>query len=298
MRTGRGLIPQVVDLGTRTFWRLTGRPVDLDGTHAWLAGPTSVTSDVGDAWVRAEASRLGAAVRAPSPDAGLLADMSLLDGPGFSAADLHPTVRDFYEHTSRWRMEAVARWSPLFWPAGALVTGFFGRRVQQLALPTRRSDASGGIDSIITTVVDDDASQLFAAWLRRLRATGDVVFSGSYSPRTLPGADRRSVHAVFPLESGNVQVFLHPRVDAGALVLDSPAGTFGDDGAYVVVAQRGRSYAARVPLHETFRVHVDADGVLRAEHVLRLWRARIVRLDYRMAPVDDAATSPTATATA
>jgi len=48
-----------LDRVTRTFWRLTGRPVDLDETG------------------------------------GLLADLSCLDGPGFSAADLRPEVRHF-----------------------------------------------------------------------------------------------------------------------------------------------------------------------------------------------------------
>jgi len=31
--------------------------------------------------------------------------MAVLDGPDFRAADLHPVVRDFYEHTGSWRME-------------------------------------------------------------------------------------------------------------------------------------------------------------------------------------------------
>lgn len=282
MRPGRGLIPRTADLATRKYWRLTGRPVDLDGDHAWLAGPTSAGPDVGDAWVRAEAERLRGSVVAPAPDTGLLEDMSVLDGPGFTAADLHPLVRDFYEHTSRWRMSATSRWSPLFWPAGALIGHLFGRRVQQLALPTRRSDTADGIDSVISPVVDDGGTRLFAVWLRRLRASGDVVFSGSYSPRLLPGNDRPSIHAAFPLESGNVQVFLRPRAEGGALVLDSPSGGFGDDGAYVVVLDGGRTFAARVPLHERFRVHVDDRGALRAAHELRLWRSPVVRLDYAM----------------
>ena len=47
------------------------------------------------------------------------------------------------------------------------------------------------------------------------------------------------MHVTFPLESGNVQVFLRPEVRPdGSLVLESPRGSFGEDGAYVVVACR------------------------------------------------------------
>ena len=38
----------------------------------------------------------------------------------------------------------------------------------------------------------------------------------------------------------------------------SPPGDFGDDGTYVVVRSgNGRTYAARVPIHERFHVYLD-----------------------------------------
>ncbi|GAB3256555.1 hypothetical protein [Kineosporia babensis] len=122
-----------------------------------------------------------------------------------------------------------------------------------------------------------------AAWLRTLKATGEWVFSGAYSARRLPGADRSSVHVTFPLESGNVQVFLRPRVlPGGALELASPSGRFGSDGAYVTVSENGQAHAARVPLHETFRVFVDDEGTLRTDHHLKLWSASVLRLHYKL----------------
>ena len=92
------------------------------------------------------------------------------------------------------------------------------------------------------------------------------------------------MHVAFPLESGNVQVFLRPTVtDDGGLVLESPPGRFGEDGAYVVVRDR-RDYAARVPLHETFHVYVDGSGVLRTDHEIRFRRWWAMRLHYRLDP--------------
>jgi hypothetical protein len=278
-------VSHVLDLATRKFWRLTGRPVDLRGAEAWLRAPVSRSSTVADGWPAAEAAFHGGTVDDGDPRAGLLPAVTALDGPGFSAAALRPEIRDFYEHTAAWRMDVWTGWSPLFWPAGELVARLFGRRVEQLALPMRPLDVAHGMDSRVTVIRDRSGAQVSAAWLRTLRSTGRYVFSGCYSVRTLPGADRPSVHVAFPLESGNVQVFLRPAVGAaGSLVLESPAGRFGRDGAYVVVHDGGRAHAARVPLHETFQLFVDDDGVLRTDHELRLRDAWMTRLHYRMEP--------------
>ncbi|MBO0610732.1 hypothetical protein [Myceligenerans salitolerans] len=275
--------PHGLDLATRKFWRLVGHPVDLAGAESWLRAPVSDSPTVADGWPAAEAAHHGGTADDGDPDAGLLAAVAALDGPGFDASVLRPEIRDFYEHTSAWRMDVWTGWSPPFWPAGELIARLFGRRVEQLALPMRPLDVAHGMDSRITVIRDRSGAQVSAAWLRTLRSTGRYVFSGCYTTRLLPGADRPSIHVAFPLESGNVQVFLRPRARGdGSLVLESPPGRFGQDGAYVVVRDGGRDHAARVPLHETFHVYADADGVLRTDHELRLGRAWVVRLHYRL----------------
>jgi hypothetical protein len=279
------LMPRL-DRVTRAFWRAVGRPVDLAGEHAWLDAPMHAGPVVGDAWLADAAASYGGRVVDGDPDAGLLADLAGLDGPGFRAADLRPEVRDFYERTGRWRMEVWTQWTPVFQPGGEAVSRLFGRRVQQLALPTRPLDVAHGMDSRVAVLTDAAGDQRAAAWIRSLRSTGEYVYSGCYSSRLLPGSDRPSVHVTFPLEEGNVQVFLRPRVlPGGDLELSSPSGAFGSDGAYVVVRVGGRVHAARAPIHETFTVYVDRDGVLRTDHDLRLWAATAVRLHYKLEPL-------------
>lgn len=274
-----------LDLATRVFWRAVGRPVDLAGAELWLDAPMHSGEHVGDNWLPAAAAVRGGALREQDDHAGLLDDMGQLDGPGFRAADLRPEIRSFYEHTTRWRMEVWTQWNAVFQPGGEVISRLFGQRVQQLALPTRPLDVAHGMDSRVVPILGRDGRQQAAAWLRTLRSTGKYVYSGCYATRLLPGSRQPSVHVTFPLESGNVQVFLRPRaLPGGALELSSPAGSFGQDGAYVVVEVGGRTHAARAPIHETFRVYVDDEQVLRTDHVLRLWSLPVVRLHYKLIP--------------
>lgn len=275
----------LLDRSTRVGWRVLGRPVDLDGEHAWLRAPESSTSEVADGWLPAWAEATGTTVH-EAADAGLLASLDVLSGPHFRAEDVHPLVREFYEHSAAWQMDAWNEWTPWFQPGGELISRAFGRRVRQLALPTRALATSRGMDSRIQVLLDAAGEQQGAAWLRTLRATGEYVFSGCYGTAQLPGVEHRSLHVSFPLPHGNVQVFLRPRVRPdGSLVLTSGPGRFGEDGAYVVVDEGGH-HAQRVPLHETFHVFVDEDGVLRTDHELRLWSARVLRLHYKITRQD------------
>lgn len=250
----------------------------LTAEHAWLEAPRSASTQVADSWLSAEAGRIGAEVR---PGGGLLESMSVLDGPHVDTRRLDPQVADFYQNTSVWRMEVWSQWEFPFQPAGALIEALFGRRVRQLAIPTRPLDVAHGMDSEVRRFVVGDR-QVGAAWLRRLRSTGAFVYSGHYRTARIPGSAGPVVHVSFPLPAGNVQVFLEPSVGPdGALRLSSPGRRFGGAGAYVVVDERG-THAALVPLRETFRVYTDADGVLRTDHELRLWRWRVLRLHYRL----------------
>ncbi|MEB3368499.1 hypothetical protein [Saccharopolyspora mangrovi] len=177
-------------------------------------------------------------------------------------------------------MEVWPQWNPVFQPGGEFVSRLFGRRVQQLALPTRPLDVARGVDS---RVVPLTGSQQATAWIRTLRSTGEHVYSGCYTTRLLPGSQNPSVHVAFPLESGNIQVFLEPvALPDGGLQLRSPAGAFGQNGAYAVVEEHGRNFAARITIHESFHLFVDDEGAVRTDHALELWSAPVVRLHYKL----------------
>lgn len=52
----------------------------------------------------------------------------------------------------------------------------------------------------------------------------------------------------------------------------APLGSFGEDGAYLLVAAPDSRYAwvRRAPLAERFDVYVDEEGILRADHAADL----------------------------
>ncbi len=270
-----------VDRLTQCWVRATGDRVRVS-EHPWLAGPIGEPGQIGDGWVQREADRLGARV---DEGGGLVTDFASLAGDGFDPGLLAPPVIDFYENTSRWRLEVWSQWSPMAWPFGWLLGAVFARRLRQLSLPLRPLDAARGMDSRVLRVTDRDGAHLGSAWLRTLRATGQTVYSGWYGTTLLPGAARRSIRVVFPLPRGSISVFLRPEnAPGGGLRLSSPLGNFGDDGAYLLVGSSNglKAWVRRAPIPETFDVYVDEDGVLRADHALHLWTLPVVRFHYRI----------------
>ncbi|MCV7376028.1 hypothetical protein H5P33_25200 [Mycolicibacterium arabiense] len=269
-----------LDSSTRHFWRVVGRPVDIEDEHRWLDSPYTARGGSGDDWLR-EFERNGQ-VRRPDACDGLVESMTDLDGPEFTAGRLDPRIRDFYEHTAAWRMEVWSQWNALFAPAGELIARVWGRRVQQLALPVEPLSVSRGMSSVVR-VVEHDGIRAGAAWIRNLRGDGSRVYSGYYRLGTLPGIPQPHVHVCFPLEDGSIQVYLAPRNDAdGSLWLESRSRAFGRDGAYAVVRFGDQWYASSIPLRETFHVFADDEGVLRTDHSLRIGRWQALRLHYRL----------------
>ncbi len=271
----------LVDGATQKWVRSTGRKVTL-AEHPWLNGPIGGPSQIADDWLQGEAQRLGG-IRVEG--GGLLGRMRDLEGDGFDPSRLAGPIVDFYERTSEYRMEVWSRWNRAAWPFGWLITSIFSQRLDQLNVPLRLLDVADGIDSRIVLLHDPSGTRLGAAWLRTLRATGRTIYSGFYSTVTMPEADRPSLRVVFPLPEGSVTVFLRPEVRGdGALVLRSPIGSFGSDGAYLIVSQSNRTsgWAKRIPLDEEFVVSVDDEGSLWTDHALALWKISALQLRYRI----------------
>ena len=65
---------------------------------------------VGGDYVEQLANARGGTFRRNPPDVGILASLDSLEGPTFDASLVHPLIREFYEHTSRFRLSIVPEW--------------------------------------------------------------------------------------------------------------------------------------------------------------------------------------------
>lgn len=275
----------LVDRATQRWVIATGRTLAFT-EHPWLDGPVGSPQGIGEEWIDEHAARTGLHV-AEEPDGGLVPDMAVLDGPGFAARRLRPEVRRFYETTARWELDVWCRWTRWAEPGGRALNAVFAKRLRQLSLPLDALETAYGIDSRVLSLCSPDGAHVGTAWQRRMRATDTTVFGGFYDTARLPAADQPSIRVVFPLPNGSLTVLLRPEATPdGALLLTSPPGRFGADGAYLVVRPEAAAngWARRVPLPEQFRVFVDDRGDLRCDHRLCLGTAEILRLHYRLLP--------------
>lgn len=284
MRREAALDGALVDRFTQRWVIATGRPVEFGGSERWLDGPIGAPGGVGEAWIEQHAAGTGASLKEGNPQ-GLLPEFAALSGAGLEVDAVSPAIVDFYENTSEWSVDVWSRWSRWAEPGGRLINALFAHRLRQLSLPMDPLDVAYGMRSRVIGLVGPDGSHLGTAWQRTMRSTGTTIFGGFYGIATRPSASRPSIRVVFPLPNGSLTVFLRPDATAdGGLVLSSPAGEFGDDGAYLIVRPSARSqgWARRIPLPERFELFTDADGVLRCDHHLNLGSREILRLHYRL----------------
>src|SRR6185437_9544693 len=65
---------------------------------------------VGADYVEQLAHVRGGTFRRNPPDVGIIASLDSLAGPAFAPDRVHPLIREFYEHTSRFKLSIVPEW--------------------------------------------------------------------------------------------------------------------------------------------------------------------------------------------
>ena len=100
-----------------------------------------------------------------------------------------------------------------------------------------------------------------------------------------PGYAGQCIKVCFPLPNGRAIVIMRPDVHPdGSLTVVSDGRAFGDPGFYFVVEHNGATWARYVQtMEETIHVYPAEAGVVRADHILRIWGRIFLRLHYRMA---------------
>jgi hypothetical protein len=272
----------VTAAGIRQWVRLTGRRI-AKADAPWLACPMGPPGRIGAEFYDRLAEQQQLRIE-PSPDAGLLPSFDALKGRGFDPAAVHPAIRDFYEHTAQYRLEA--------WSEAAITTRFFlwaltrfvSRRMDQLNFPVSSLELAGGMTSWILPMNDESGRRVFTGWLRRLAAADRVIYTGLYSTETPAAYADPCVKVSFPLPLGSSTVFLRPEAQTdGSFKLISSGDRFGGPGFYRMVDAGAHWYVRYIrTLREFFHVYVDAEGTLRTEHLVRFLGSTVLRLHYKV----------------
>lgn len=211
--------------------------------------------------------------------AGLVDALDVFDRPGFSAADVDPAVRAFYEQTGRHSLVVTPRWRFPFRVAGRLWHAF-GHAVGQLMLPFA-GESQAMPSRIVAVEADADGRPGVRGWVRQLGEGGPPVYVAAYATHRDPEG-QVYMNIAFPLPWSNMTSVLridHDPARPGGLTLTSCSmgqDDTGDQGVYLATAIG----ALRLPFNETIWVWCEG-GEVRARHVL--WAAGMPALELEYA---------------
>jgi hypothetical protein len=223
--------------------------------------------------------RGGTYVRNP-PDVGILASLDALDGPDFDAALVHPLIREFYEHTSRFKLSIVPEWRAWMKPAYELFRRYVAEPLGQAAIPSNIEEAQRGLVSTIDTISLDGEIDI-RGWIRTFADSGKPIYVGIYTSFRHEG--RGYVSVGFPIPSSNFTATLEPRNVGGDGLLLTSRSALAFPGHYLsAVTPEGEFTVLKLLyFHERIHVHVDA-GELKTEHSFSLAGQRFLTLHYEI----------------
>lgn len=244
---------------------------------------TSRTRYVGTGYLRDLAKVRGGEYAADVADIGIVASLDELAGPDFDPGSVHPLVREFYEHTTRFTLDIEPQWRLWVRPGYLLYQTLLARPLGQASVPMNQREAHRGVRSRIDTITGAPGEPpVLRCWIRSYADTGDPIYVGIYT--TYRHEDRGFVSVGFPLPQMNFTATLEPRArPGGGLMLDSRGDT-SQSGHYLTYVDQATSELTVAAVHG-FAEHLDvyvADGELRAEHAFAVFGLPFLILHYRI----------------
>jgi hypothetical protein len=238
---------------------------------------------VGADYVAQLAEIKGGTFRRNLPDVGILASLDNLDGPGFAAARVHPLIREFYEHTSRFKLSIVPEWRAWMKPGYEVFKRAVAEPLGQAAIPSNIDEAQRGMVSTIDTIdLDDDEVIDIRGWIRTFADTGRPIYVGIYT--SFRHEDRGYVSVGFPIPSANFTATLEPRNTGEHDLLLTSHSELAFPGHYLSSVDSRRDALTVLKLlsfHEQIHVYVAA-GELKTDHSFSLAGRRFLTLRYEI----------------
>ena len=238
---------------------------------------------VGADYVEQLAHLRGGTFRRNPPDVGILASLDSLDGPTFDARRVHPVIREFYEHTSRFRLSIVPEWRRWMKPGYEVFKRIVAEPLGQAAIPSNIQEAQRGMVSTIDTIdLDGDDEIDIRGWIRTFADSGKPIYVGIYT--SFRHEDRGYVSVGFPIPSANFTATLEPRnADEHDLLLTSRS-QLAFPGHYLSSVDSERDALTVLKLlafQEQIHVYVTG-GELKTDHSFYLAGQRFLTLHYEI----------------
>jgi uncharacterized membrane protein len=217
---------------------------------------------------------------------GIVESMDNMQGPAFQADLVHPLIRDFYEHTSDFKLNITPEWElrfkPLFW----IFKRYIAQPIGQVNLPFNTEEAQQGVVSYIDTIdfKCDDIIDL-RGWVRAFEQTGEAIYVGIYTTFQHQGVGYVSVG--FPLPDSNFTATLLPKNhNNGDFLLTSRNTGYPFPGHYLTASENENLTVMRLPtFNEEIEVLVENEQ-LRTEHRFYLARLNFLTLHYTIERIE------------
>ncbi len=241
------------------------------------------SSYVGTGYVGDLAAALGGSYVADAPDVGIVASLDELAGPDFDPAAVDPRVREFYEHTTRFRLDIVPQWRLWVRPGYLLYRTLVARPLGQANVPMNQRDTQRGIRSRIDTITlpGEDAVAV-RGWIRSFADTDEPIYVGIYTTYRHDG--RGYVSVGFPVPQGSFTATLLPRARPGGGLVLTSRSELDHPGHYLTYVDPATGDLTALAVHgfaEQLDVYVEGDE-LRAEHAFWVFGLPFLVLQYRM----------------
>jgi hypothetical protein len=241
------------------------------------------TRYVGTGYVRQLADVMGGSYVADAPDMGIVASLDELAGPDFDPAAVDPRVREFYEHTTRFRLDIIPRWRLWVRPGYLLYRTLVARPLGQANVPMNQRETQRGVRSRIDTVtLPGREGVAVRGWIRSFTDTDEPIYVGIYT--TYRDGGRGYVSVGFPVPHGSFTATLQPRARPGGGLVLTSRSELDHPGHYLTYIDPTSRELTALAVHgfaEQLDVYLN-DDQLQAEHAFWVFGLPFLVLHYRM----------------
>jgi hypothetical protein len=241
------------------------------------------TKYVGTGYVRELAEAIGGTYVADAPDVGIVASLDELASPDFDPAEVDPRVREFYEHTTRFRLDIAPEWRLWVRPGYLLYRTLIARPLGQANVPMNQRETQHGIRSRIDTIsLPGEDIVAVRGWIRSFADTDEPIYVGIYTTYRHDG--RGYVSVGFPVPQASFTATLLPRTRAGGGLVLTSRSDLDHPGHYLTYIDPGTRDLTALAVHgfaEQLDVYIENDE-LRAEHAFSVFGLPFLVLHYNM----------------